>query len=37
MPGFTELKSGRMVHVGAVDAPVTLADVKSIATRSLEG
>ncbi|MGA8871043.1 MAG: site-specific DNA-methyltransferase [Candidatus Acidiferrales bacterium] len=24
-------KSGRMVHVGAVDAPVTLADVKSIA------
>jgi adenine-specific DNA-methyltransferase len=25
------VKSGRMVHVGAVDAPVTLADVKSIA------
>lgn len=25
------LKSGRLVHVGAVDAPVTLADVKSIA------
>jgi len=25
------LKSGRMVHVGAVDAPVTLADVKGIA------
>ncbi|MBV6505659.1 MAG: hypothetical protein ILNGONEN_01223 [Syntrophorhabdaceae bacterium] len=25
------LKSGRMVHVGAVDAPVTLADVKAIA------
>ena len=24
-------KSGRMVHVGAVDAPVTLSDVKSIA------
>ena len=24
-------KSGRMVHVGAVDAPVTLADVKAIA------
>ena len=24
-------KSGRMVHVGAVDAPVTLADVKTIA------
>jgi adenine-specific DNA-methyltransferase len=24
-------KSGKMVHVGAVDAPVTLADVKSIA------
>lgn len=26
------VKAGRMVHVGAVDAPVTLADVKSIAT-----
>ena len=25
------LKSGRMVHVGAVDAPVTLTDVKAIA------
>ena len=25
------MKSGRMVHVGAVDAPVTLADVKAIA------
>jgi DNA modification methylase len=25
-------KSGRMVHVGAVDAPVTLADVKAIAS-----
>jgi hypothetical protein len=25
------VKSGRMVHVGAVDAPVTIADVKSIA------
>lgn len=25
------LKSGRVVHVGAVDAPVTLADVKAIA------
>lgn len=25
------VKAGRMVHVGAVDAPVTLADVKSIA------
>ncbi len=25
------LRSGRMVHVGAVDAPVTLADVKAIA------
>jgi len=25
------LKSGRMVHVGAVDAPVTIADVKAIA------
>ncbi len=25
------IKSGRMVHVGAVDAPVTLSDVKSIA------
>jgi hypothetical protein len=25
------LKNGRMVHVGAVDAPVTLADVKAIA------
>ena len=25
------LKAGRMVHVGAVDAPVTLADVKAIA------
>jgi len=25
------LKSGRMVHVGAVDAPVTLSDVKAIA------
>lgn len=25
------LKSGRLVHVGAVDAPVTLADVKAIA------
>ena len=25
------IKSGRMVHVGAVDAPVTLTDVKSIA------
>lgn len=25
------LKSGRLVHVGAVDAPVTLSDVKSIA------
>jgi len=25
-------KAGRMVHVGAVDAPVTLADVKSIAS-----
>jgi hypothetical protein len=25
------IKSGRMVHVGAVDAPVTLADVKAIA------
>src|SRR2546425_13216311 len=24
-------KGGRMVHVGAVDAPVTLADVKAIA------
>jgi len=24
-------KAGRMVHVGAVDAPVTLADVKAIA------
>ncbi len=28
------LKGGRLVHVGAVDAPVTLADVKSI---SIEG
>ncbi|MCI0417422.1 hypothetical protein L0222_32050, partial [bacterium] len=26
------MKSGRMVHVGAVDAPVTLSDVKAIAT-----
>lgn len=26
------IKGGRMVHVGAVDAPVTLADVKSIAS-----
>jgi len=25
------VKSGRMIHVGAVDAPVTIADVKSIA------
>jgi len=25
------LKSGRMVHVGAVDAPVTLSDIRSIA------
>ena len=25
------VKSGRMVHVGAVDAPVTLADVKAVA------
>ena len=25
-------KSGRMVHIGAVDAPVTLADVKAIAS-----
>jgi adenine-specific DNA-methyltransferase len=25
------LKSGRLVHIGAVDAPVTLADVKAIA------
>jgi DNA modification methylase len=25
------IKSGRMVHVGAVDAPVTIADVKAIA------
>ena len=25
------LKSGRMVHVGAVDAPVTLTDIKAIA------
>ncbi len=25
------LRSGRMVHIGAVDAPVTLADVKAIA------
>ncbi len=25
-------KSGRMIHVGAVDAPVTLADVKAIAS-----
>ena len=25
------VKSGRMVHVGAVDAPVTIADVKSVA------
>lgn len=25
------VKSGRMIHVGAVDAPVTLADVKAIA------
>ena len=25
------MKSGRMVHVGAVDAPVTLSDVKAIA------
>ncbi len=25
------LKSGRMVHVGAVDAPVTLSDVRSVA------
>jgi hypothetical protein len=25
------VKSGRMVHIGAVDAPVTLADVKAIA------
>lgn len=25
------LKSGRLIHVGAVDAPVTLADVKAIA------
>jgi adenine-specific DNA-methyltransferase len=34
MSGHTWLhgtKSGRMVHVGAVDAPVTLADVKAIA------
>ena len=26
------VKAGRMVHVGAVDAPVTLSDVKAIAT-----
>lgn len=26
------IKSGRMIHVGAVDAPVTLADVKAMAT-----
>lgn len=26
------VKNGRMVHVGSVDAPVTLADIKSIAT-----
>src|SRR5205823_2088005 len=25
------IKSGRMVHIGAVDAPVTITDVKSIA------
>lgn len=25
------IKSGRMVHIGAVDAPVTLSDVKSVA------
>ena len=34
MSGFVWLhgiKAGRMVHVGAVDAPVTIADVKSIA------
>jgi hypothetical protein len=34
LSGFTWLhgaKSGRMVHVAAVDAPVTLADVKAIA------
>ena len=29
--GCTGLKSGRLVHVGAVDAPVTLSDVKAIA------
>ncbi len=29
---FHGTKSGRMVHVGAVDAPVTLADVKAIAS-----
>lgn len=28
------VKLGRMVHVGAVDAPVTLSDVKSIATET---
>ena len=26
------LKSGRMVHVGTVDAPVTVGDIKQIAT-----
>ena len=31
MHGFTESENGRMVHVGAVDAPVTPADVKAIA------
>ena len=29
------LKSGRMVHVGSVDAPVTISDVKSIARELL--
>lgn len=28
------VKHGRMIHVGAVDAPVTLADVKAIATEA---
>jgi hypothetical protein len=30
-PWLHGIKGGRLVHVGAVDAPVTLADVKSIA------
>jgi DNA modification methylase len=31
------IKSGRMVHVGAIDAPVTLTDVKSIAREVWKG